>query len=196
MKEDIVEAIKESIEVKKKLLENEELILKIIEVSKISIEVLEKGGRLFFCGNGGSFSDAQHISGELLGKFYYDREPLNGEVLGTNLSYLTAVSNDYSYDEVFSRELSSKGRKGDLLFAISTSGNSKNIIKAVEKAKEMDIKSVCLTGESGGKLKDLCDYLINVPSKDTPRIQETHILIGHILSQLIEKSLMNHKKNY
>ncbi len=187
MKEDIVKAIKDSIEVKKKLLEDEELTLKIIEVSKISIEVLKKGGRLFFCGNGGSFADAQHIAGELLGKFYYDREPLDGEVLGANLSYLTAVSNDYSYDEVFSRELSSKGKRGDLLFAISTSGNSRNIIKAVEKAKEMGIKSVCLTGESGGKLKGLCDYLINVPSKDTPRIQEAHILIGHIIAKLIEE---------
>ena len=142
-----------------------------------------------FCGNGGSAADAQHIAAELSGRFYTDRDPLYAEALHVNTSFLTAVANDYSYDVVYSRMLKGCGRKGDVLFAISTSGNSKNIVNAIEEGKKQGMITVGMTGESGGKMHDLCDYILRVPSNDTPRIQESHILIGHIICQLIEEQL-------
>jgi len=145
--------------------------------------------KYFFCGNGGSAADAQHIAAELSGRFYFDREPLFAEALHVNTSYLTAVANDYSYDEVFSRLVKAKGRAGDILIGISTSGNSKNVIKAIEVANEIGMISVGMTGKTGGKMKDICKYLINVPSTDTPRIQEGHIMIGHIICEIVEKVL-------
>ncbi|HCL56745.1 MAG TPA: phosphoheptose isomerase, partial [Spirochaetia bacterium] len=147
--------------------------------------------KILFCGNGGSAADAQHLAAEFSGRFYIDREPLDAEALHCNTSYLTAVANDYSYDEIYSRLVKAKGQKGDVLVGLSTSGNSKNIIKAIETANQIGMITVGFTGESGGKMKDICQYLINVPSNDTPRIQEAHMMIGHIICELVEKELFS-----
>ena len=186
---DIKKSISESIQVKQNILENPELLSKISQVSQEIIHAFKNDKKVLFSGNGGSAADAQHIAAELSGRFYFDREPLFAEALHVNTSYLTAVANDYSYDEVFSRLVKAKGRAGDILIGISTSGNSKNVIKAIEVANAIGIITVGMTGETGGKMKDLCKYLINVPSTDTPRIQEAHIMIGHIICEIVEKEL-------
>ncbi|HOH84860.1 MAG TPA: SIS domain-containing protein, partial [Bacteroidales bacterium] len=147
------------------------------------------GGCIYFCGNGGSAADAQHIAAELSGRFMLDRDPLDAEALHVNSSYLTSVANDYSFSEVYARLLRAKGRPGDMLIAISTSGNSPNIVRAVEAAKEAGLITAGLTGASGGQMKNLVDILINVPSDETPRIQEAHILIGHIFCQQVEEEM-------
>ena len=185
----IKEAISESISVKQKILASEELVEVITEVSNVCSEAFCNGNKVLFCGNGGSAADAQHLAAEFSGRFYYDRAPLPSEALHVNTSYLTAVANDYSFEEVYSRILRGIGKEGDVLVALSTSGNSKNIIKALETAQELGVITVGLTGESGGKMKPLCDFLINVPSSDTPRIQESHIMIGHIICEFVESSL-------
>jgi D-sedoheptulose 7-phosphate isomerase len=150
--------------------------------------------KVLLCGNGGSAADAQHIAAEFTGRFYLDREPLFAEALHVNTSFLTAVANDYSYDEVFSRMVKAMGREGDVLIGISTSGNSKNVIKAIETANERKMITVGFTGQGGGKMKPICKYLIEVPSTDTPRIQESHILMGHIIADIVEKELFGNKK--
>jgi D-sedoheptulose 7-phosphate isomerase len=185
----IEKAIEKSIEVKKQLLSDKALLSLIEKVSLQAAEILRNKGRILLCGNGGSAADAQHIAAELTGRFAFDREPLDAEALSVNTSYLTAVSNDYSFDEIYSRLLKAKGRKGDMLIAISTSGNSQNILNAVKTGKEIGMTVVGFTGKTGGKMKAICDYIINVPSEETPRIQESHILIGHIFCQLIEDTL-------
>ena len=185
----IKQAIQQSIELKQEILNNEPLLYVIKQVSDECIKTLKNDGKILFCGNGGSAADAQHLAAELSGRFYYDREPLFAEALHVNTSYLTAVANDYSYDEIFSRMVKAKGRKGDVLIGISTSGNSENIIRAFETANKIGVTTVGITGETGGKMKDYCCYLINVPSTDTPRIQEAHILIGHIICELIETEI-------
>jgi len=187
--EKIISAIRDSIEVKRKILDDKDLIKTVKNVADQIIKTFKKGCKVLFCGNGGSAADAQHLAAELSGRFYFDREPLFAEALHVNTSYLTAVANDYSYDEVFSRLVMAKGRKGDILIGISTSGNSKNVIKAIEVANNLGMITVGLTGESGGKMKDICKYLINVPSTDTPRIQEAHIMIGHIICEIVESEL-------
>ncbi|GDX53371.1 phosphoheptose isomerase 2 [Bacteroidota bacterium] len=192
-KEKINAIIKSSIEVKQKLLTDEKLLTTLIDVTTSWCKTLEGNGRILFCGNGGSAADAQHIAAELSGRFYFDREPLDAEALHVNTSYLTAVANDYSYDEVYSRMVRAKGKKGDMLVGISTSGNSANVIKAMEQAKKQGMIVVAMTGKNGGKMRDCCDFLINVPSNDTPRIQECHIMVGHILCELTEEQLF--KKN-
>jgi D-sedoheptulose 7-phosphate isomerase len=179
----------ESIRLKQRILDDSELLEKIEKISYEIISAFKNDKKVLICGNGGSAADAQHISSELSGKFYLDREPLFSEALHVNTSYLTAVSNDYSFEEIYSRLVKAKGRKGDILIGISTSGKSKNIIKAVETANQIGMISVCMTGESGGLLKDKCNYLLNVPSSDTPRIQEAHILIGHTICEIVEKEL-------
>jgi len=186
---DIKKSISESIQVKQNILENPDLLSKISLVSQEIINAFKNDKKVLFCGNGGSAADAQHIAAELSGRFYFDREPLFAEALHVNTSYITAVANDYSYDEVFSRLVKAKGRAGDILIGISTSGNSKNVIKAIEVANEIGMISVGMTGKTGGKMKDICKYLINVPSTDTPRIQEAHIMIGHIFCEIVEKVL-------
>jgi D-sedoheptulose 7-phosphate isomerase len=186
---DIKKSISESIQVKQNILENPELLSKISQVSQEIINAFKNDKKVLFCGNGGSAADAQHIAAELSGRFYFDREPLFAEALHVNTSYLTAVANDYSYDEVFSRLVKAKGRAGDILIGISTSGNSKNVIKAIEVANEKGMITIGMTGKTGGKMKEICKYLINVPSTDTPRIQETHIMIGHIICEIVEKVL-------
>lgn len=188
---DISQLIQASIDTKKKLLEHPEIIETIGKVAQVTALALQQGNKALFCGNGGSAADAQHIAAELSGRFYTDRDPLYAEALHVNTSFLTAVANDYSYDVVYSRMLKGCGRKGDILFAISTSGNSKNIVNAIEEAKKQGMITVGMTGESGGKMRDMCDYMLRVPSNDTPRIQESHILIGHIVCQLIEEQLFS-----
>lgn len=150
---------------------------------------LKNGGRIHFCGNGGSAADAQHLAAELSGRFGYDRPPLNAEALHCNTSYLTAVGNDYGYDIIFARLIQGTAKKGDVLVGISTSGNSQNILNAYETARAMGLKIISLTGATGGKMKDFSDILLNVPSTDTPRIQESHIMLGHILCQLVETEM-------
>ncbi len=185
----VSESIKDSIEVKQKILSDSSLVDLIREVARHCTEAFCNGNKVLFCGNGGSAADAQHLAAEFSGRFYYDRPPLPSEALHVNTSYLTAVANDYSYDEVYSRIVRGSGKEGDILIGISTSGNSKNIIKAFEVANELGMITIAMTGESGGKMKNQCDYLINVPSSDTPRIQESHIMIGHIICELVETAL-------
>ena len=185
--EQIKKIISESIEVKTQILSNDEMISKIEEVAKMITQAFQQGNKVLFCGNGGSAADAQHLAAEFSGRFYTDRDALPAEALHTNTSYLTAVANDYSYDVVYSRLVKGIGNKGDVLVGLSTSGNSKNIVQAFLTAKEKGMTTVGLTGMSGGKMKECSDYLFAVPSSDTPRIQESHILLGHILCQLVEE---------
>ncbi|MCF8235202.1 MAG: D-sedoheptulose 7-phosphate isomerase [Bacteroidales bacterium] len=185
----IKEAIKESIALKEKILKDKVLLQTVSDVAEACVDTLCADGKVLFCGNGGSAADAQHLAAELSGRFYYDRDPLFAEALHVNTSYLTAVANDYSYDEIFSRLVKAKGRKGDVLIGLSTSGNSGNILRAFDEAEKIGMINVAFTGETGGKMKKMVDFLINVPSKDTPRIQEAHITIGHIICELIESKL-------
>lgn len=181
--------IEASILVKKKMLDDTTFIDNVSSVVALMVKALEADGKIWFCGNGGSAADAQHIAAELTGRFYKDRKPLFAEALHVNSSYLTAVANDYGYDEVYRRLVEGKCRKGDVLFAISTSGNSKNIVLAAEQAKKQGVLVVGMTGEFGGDLTKHTDILLNVPSNDTPRIQEAHILIGHILCEYVENEM-------
>lgn len=187
--ETIKKIIEASVETKRKILQSKTLLATVQKVVEVITETFKKGHRVYFCGNGGSAADAQHLAAEFSGRFYTDRKALPAEALHCNTSYLTAVANDYGYDVVFSRMIDGIGQKGDVLIGLSTSGNSPNIIKAFEVAKEKLMITVAFTGETGGKMKDMVDHLINVPSKDTPRIQETHIMIGHIICQLVEEKM-------
>ena len=189
MEKFIISRIEESIVLKQNIINNRELLQNLALLTEACIRCFKEGGKVLFCGNGGSASDAQHLAAELSGKFYFDRPPLPSEALHVNTSFLTAVANDYAYEEVFARMVRATGNKGDILIGLSTSGNSTNILRAMEAANEKAITTAALTGETGGKLKNLVHYLINVPSKDTPRIQEAHILLGHILCEQIEKEL-------
>lgn len=189
--EKIKAIVSASVAVKNKILADEALLKRIEEVSGVIAGAFKNGNRLYLCGNGGSAADAQHLAAEFTGRFYSDREPLPAEAFHVNTSFMTAVANDYSFDEVYQRAVKAHVRKGDVLIGISTSGNSKNILLAQEEAKERGAVVISLTGETGGKMKDSCDYLFNVPSKDTPRIQESHILIGHIICQLVEEALFS-----
>ena len=181
--------IQQSIDIKSQLIDNPKLIDDLHEIVAAMVSCYKQDGKVLFCGNGGSAADAQHLAAELSGKFYFDREPLYSEALHVNTSYLTAVGNDYSYQEIYARIVKAKGRKGDVLVAISTSGNSENVINAIEQAKKQGMTVVGFSGKTGGKMKRFCDILIPVPSEDTPRIQECHILIGHIICQLVEEQL-------
>lgn len=185
--------IKESIGVKELILSDEKLILNIEKAAQIIVDCYRNEGKVLFCGNGGSAADAQHLAAELSGRFYYDRPALEAEALHVNTSYLTAVGNDYSFDQIYSRILSASGKTGDVLVGISTSGNSKNVLEAQKVAKQKGMKIISLTGESGGEMKNSTNCLINVPSKLTPRIQESHILIGHIICQIVEEELFPQK---
>jgi D-sedoheptulose 7-phosphate isomerase len=158
-------------------------------VVTIMARSMAAGGALLVCGNGGSAADAQHIAAELTGRFFRDRRPLRALPLHGNASSLTAIGNDYGYDQVFAREVDAHGREGDVLLAISTSGNSLNILRAIEVAHEKRMAVIGLTGESGGKMRDLCDVCLCVPSSSAPRIQECHILIGHTICELLEQIL-------
>jgi len=189
MKELIQTSIRESVAVKQAILDDETFQASIADAAEMLLTTFRADGKVLFCGNGGSAADAQHIAAELSGRFYTDRPPLYAEALHVNSSYVTAVANDYGYDTVFARMVEAAGRPGDVLVAISTSGNSVNILKTIEAARQRDMKVIGMTGASGGKMKGLCDLLLNVPSSDTPRIQESHILIGHIICEIVEKQL-------
>jgi len=187
MTDEIKKIIQASINVKQQVLQSKELIAAIEKVVEVIVKAFQNGKHVYFCGNGGSAADAQHLAAEFSGRFYTDRKALPAEALHCNTSYLTAVANDYSYDVVYSRIIDGIGQEGDVLVGLSTSGNSKNIIKAFEKAREKKMITVGFTGESGGGMRSCSDHLINIPSDDTPRIQESHIMAGHIVCQLVEE---------
>jgi len=189
----IKKAIRSTTETKNKILEDRAILDTIRNISNEIIRAFKNDRKVLLCGNGGSAADAQHIAAELSGKFYLDRESLFAEPLGTNFSYITAVSNDYSYEEVFARDVVAKGRRGDILIGISTSGNSPNVINAIKTANNQEMITIGLTGMQGGKMNDICKYLIKVPSDDTPRIQESHILIGHIIAEIVERKIFGDK---
>lgn len=182
-------SIEASIATKQQILANEALLETIRKVAELMVKALRDGKRILWCGNGGSAADAQHLAAELSGRFYYDRPPLNSEALHCNTSYMTAVANDYGYDHIYSRMIDGACRPGDVLVGISTSGDSKNICNAFRKAKELGVITVALTGSTGGEMKSMSDYLLNVPSDDTPRIQESHIMLGHIICEMVEAQM-------
>jgi D-sedoheptulose 7-phosphate isomerase len=185
----VVEIIEKSIAVKTRLLNDAQLLSRIQRVGQVMSVAFQAEKKVLFCGNGGSAADAQHLAAELSGRFYKDRKPLFAEALHVNTSYLTAVGNDYGFDYIYARMIEAAGREGDVLVAISTSGNSPNILKAIATARQQGMIIIGMTGESGGAMASLCDFLINVPSSDTPRIQESHIMIGHIWCEQVEAIL-------
>lgn len=185
--------MKASIMLKQQLLNDISFLTRIEEAAALVCCSLTSGGKIHFCGNGGSAADAQHIAAELSGRFSFDRPPLNAEALHCNSSYLTAVANDYGYDRIFARLLQGTGKAGDVLVGFSTSGNSANVVQAFEMARQMNIATVALTGAQGNLLS-LANILLNVPSTDTPRIQEAHGLIGHIICELVENKLFMNEK--
>jgi D-sedoheptulose 7-phosphate isomerase len=181
--------VEDSVRIKQRLLEDEALLTVLQGAANEVIESQRRGGKTLFCGNGGSAADAQHLAAELSGRYYYDRGPLYAEALHVNTSYLTAVANDYSYQEIYSRLVRGMGRPGDVLIGLSTSGNAENVVQALNTANGMNLITVAFTGQSGGRMNELARYVIRVPSTDTPRIQECHILLGHILCEIVEASL-------
>lgn len=189
MNDVIIPSIQKSIAVKQTILTDAAFLEKVEQAARLLTGAFRQGGKVLFCGNGGSAADAQHIAAELSGRFYTDRPPLYAEALHVNTSYLTAVANDYGYEHVFARMVEAAGRPGDVLAAISTSGNSESIVRAIEKARTIGMTVIGLTGAGGGRMAGLCDVLLDVPSGDTPRIQESHILLGHILCEIVEKEM-------
>lgn len=185
--------IEDSIQVKQAVLRDEHLLSQLQSMIETIISTLKRGGRLFLAGNGGSFADAQHLAAEFTSRFKFDREPLCAHVLGANASAISAIGNDYGYDHVFSRELKGNARAGDVFIGITTSGNSANILKAVEAAREMGVEVFILTGGTGGKTADIAKCLI-VPSSVTARIQESHILLGHLMCGEVESAMFEGKK--
>jgi D-sedoheptulose 7-phosphate isomerase len=181
--------VKKSIEVKQQFLDNDELMEQIKEVALKCTQVYKNGNKTLIAGNGGSAADAQHIAGEFVSKFYFDRPGLPSQALTTDTSIITAIGNDYGYEKLFARQVQANGVKGDMFIGISTSGNSANIVEALKECKEKSIITVGLTGQKGGKMAELCDYCIKVPSDETPRVQEVHILIGHIICAVVEESI-------
>lgn len=191
MSEKITNIIAESIAVKTSVLNDPSLIAHVGLIVDLIVDRFRAGKHLYFCGNGGSAADAQHLAAEFSGRFYIDREALPSEALHCNTSYMTAVANDYSYDLIYSRLINGIGKKDDILVGMSTSGNSINIIKAFETARAKGITTIGMTGQGGGKMAPLCDQLIAIPSRNTPRIQEAHMLLGHIICQLVEEKYFN-----
>lgn len=187
MKSKIKHILESSADIKIRISRDEGLMKVIEKAAEQLTYALKTGRRIFFCGNGGSAADAQHLAAEFSGRFYSDRDALPAEALHCNTSYLTAAANDYGYEQVYSRLIKGIASAGDVLIGLSTSGNSANIIKAFETAREKQVLTIGFTGSTGGKLKPLSDLLINVPSEDTPRIQEAHITVGHIICQLVEE---------
>ena len=188
MKENIKSEIRDSIKVKEKFMSDNKLLKKLNELISLCYDVVKRNNKIIFCGNGGSFADAQHLTAEFVSKLRIDRNPLPALTLGTNSSNLSAIANDYGYSNIFSREIISLGKEGDLLMPISTSGNSENIILAIKQAKKLKINVFGLTGKSGGKMSEICNT-INVPSNTTEKIQECHIMIGHIICAFVEKKI-------
>ena len=193
MVNEILKIVSQSIEIKSKIQNDLKLLKDIESTINIIINCYRHGGKVLFCGNGGSAADAQHLAAELSGRFYFDRDPLSAEALHVNTSYLTAVANDYSYEEIYSRYIKAVGKNSDILIGLSTSGKSKNIIKAFIEAKNKGMICIGLCGEYTKEFEQYCDIVLSVQSKDTPRIQESHILIGHIICQKVEEIFFKKK---
>ena len=189
MRSRIKKCISSSVENYRRVLNDKNIQENIEKIIILSVQAFKNDKKMLFCGNGGSASDAQHIAAELSGRFYANRPPLYAEALHVNSSYITAVANDFGYDETYSRMLEACGRPGDILVGISTSGNSLNVVKALKKANDLGLKTIGFTGNDGGEMNTICDIIIKAPSDDTPRIQEVHILFGHIICQFIEKEM-------
>jgi D-sedoheptulose 7-phosphate isomerase len=185
----IKEQIQASIDTKQNILNDEALMQTIAQVGRECVDLYKNGKKTLLAGNGGSAADAQHIAAELVGRYGFDRPSIPSIALTTDTSNLTAIGNDYGYDKVFSRQMEGMGSEGDLFIGISTSGNSENIVNAINAAKEKGVKTVALVGRDGGEMARIADYAIIVPSNETPRIQESHILIGHMICDIIEKEL-------
>ena len=185
----IEDIIRSSIQTKERILADSTILLQIQDAADVCIKTLQNGGKILLCGNGGSASDAQHIAAELSGRFEVDRAPLYAEALHVNTSYITAVANDYSFDVVYSRMVEAAGRENDVLIGLSTSGNSTNVIKALEKARDIGMRTIGFSGRDGGEMQNICNINIVVPSTNTARIQESHILIGHIICLIIENKM-------
>ncbi|WP_431211994.1 D-sedoheptulose-7-phosphate isomerase [Puia sp. P3] len=188
MNDKIKNIINESVTVKTQVLNDTRLVSLVGDIVNLIVDRFRQGKHLYFCGNGGSAADAQHLAAEFSGRFYINRDALPAEALHCNTSYLTAVANDFSYDLIYSRLIKGIGKPGDILVGMSTSGNSTNILKAFDTAREKGITTIGMTGEGGGKMKELSDYLVDIPSHNTPRIQEAHMLLGHIICQLVEEA--------
>mgnify|MGYP001060638419 FL=1 len=191
MQEHISDILNDSFNNLQKVISDKGLILEIETITTKIIKAFKDGNKLLLCGNGGSASDAQHIAAELSGRFIKERKPLYAEALHVNSSYMTAVSNDYGFESTYSRMLEAIGKKGDVLIALSTSGNSENVVNAVKMANSLDMLSVGMSGGTGGKIKELCQHNIIIPSSNTARIQEAHIIVGHIFCQIIEDKLFD-----
>ncbi|MGE4287815.1 MAG: SIS domain-containing protein [Salinivirgaceae bacterium] len=190
---DVQQIIESSIATKQQIINDGTLMETVEKIARAIIACYQNGGKVLFCGNGGSAADAQHLAAELSGRFYFDRPPLEAEALHVNSSYVTAVANDYSYNDIYSRYVNGVGKPGDVIIGFSTSGNSENIVRALKVAREKKMITVGMTGAMGGKLCELSDYLLNVPSLDTPRIQESHIMLGHIFCEIVEEGLFGKK---
>ena len=191
--ETIKQHIEDSLQTKQRILSNEALLTQIGEAADLLIQAYQSGKKTLLAGNGGSAADAQHIAGEFVSKFYFDRPGIPSIALTTDTSILTAVGNDYGFERLFARQIEAQGQKGDVFIGISTSGNSKNILAALEACKAKGIKTIGLTGEKKCGMDDLCDIVLKIPSADTPRIQESHIMVGHILCGLVEAALFGTK---
>ena len=185
----IEKCMKSAVENYTSVFQNDNLKANIQKIVTESVTAFQSDKKMLFCGNGGSASDAQHIAAELSGRFYADRPPLYAEALHVNSSFMTAVANDYGYEATYARMVEAAGKEGDILVGISTSGNSPNVVRAIQKAKEIGMITVGFTGKNGGEMRDICDIMICAPSDDTPRVQEAHILVGHIICQLIEQEM-------
>lgn len=190
----IIDQIQNSLSVKQKMLSDVEVLKNIKDAAILVTEAYEKGHKTLLAGNGGSAADAQHIAGEFVSRFYFDRPGLPSISLSTDTSIMTAIGNDYGFERLFERQVQAQGNLGDIFIGITTSGNSQNIIRALSACRDKSIKSIVLTGGSGGKVADLCDICIKVPSDETPRIQESHILIGHIICCIVEERIFGHLK--
>jgi D-sedoheptulose 7-phosphate isomerase len=191
----VSESIKASITVKEQLLRAPGLVSTVAKVSEIIVNSLEQGNKVLLFGNGGSAADAQHIAAEFVGRFAFDRGALAALALSVNTSCVTAIGNDYGFELIFARQIQALGRPGDVAVGISTSGNSQNVIEATLMAKSLGLRTVGLTGCTGGRLKNKVDYCICVPSNETPRIQECHILIGHIISEIVEQTIFHEQQS-
>lgn len=190
---DVQQIIESSIATKQQIINDGTLMNTVEKVAEAIITCYQNGGKVLFCGNGGSAADAQHLAAELSGRFYFDRPPLEAEALHVNSSYVTAVANDYSYNDIYSRYVNGVGKPGDVIIGFSTSGNSENIVRALKVARDKKMLTVGMTGAMGGQLRELSDFLLNVPSLDTPRIQESHIMLGHIFCEMVEEGLFGKK---
>ena len=191
MQESIINLINESVRTFTNISKDQHQVVLIEDITNTILNAFKSDNKLLLCGNGGSAADAQHIAAELSGRFEIDRKPLNAEALHVNSSFVTAVANDYGYEEVYSRMVEAIGKNGDVLLALSTSGNSKNVIRAIEKANSQGLITIGFSGNDGGAMQNLCKYNLIIPSDNTARIQEAHILVGHIICKLIEQKMFS-----